>query len=170
MTEQDWADRHVERWRNHWLDVPFDDDTEAILVRMSRILHRLEMNSEKILRDTGIDRHIFQTLHYLIIRDTPGETSPGQLSRDLGISAAGMTGRLDILEQAGWIERVQDKGDRRRVTVKATQAGIDVWRGAMRNRGRDDDSLLGVLTTDERRQLATLLKKIALTIDDDPAS
>ena len=167
MGTQDWADRHVARWRDHWLDVPFDDDIEAILVRMSRILQRLDSSSHSMLKELGVDRHIFQTLHFLIIRETPGETSPGQLARDLGISAAGMTGRLDVLEQAGWIERIQDKEDRRRVTVKVTEPGIDVWRTAMRRRGNDDDSLLGVLSPEERNELATLLKKVALTIDED---
>ncbi len=167
MSTEDWADHHVARWRDHWLDVPFDDDTGAILVRMSRIIRHLEVGGRNALKDAGIDRHIFQTLHYLIVREPPGEASPGELARDLGISAAGMTGRLDVLEQAGWIQRIQDKSDRRRITVKAMPAGIEIWRSAMRRRREDDDNVLGVLTPSERGELAELLKKVAVRFDDE---
>ncbi len=50
-----------------------------------------------------------------MIRDTPGHASPSALAHDLGISNAGMTGRLDALEKAGWIQRRADADDRRRV-------------------------------------------------------
>lgn len=33
----DWADRHVARWRDHWIDVTFDDEVEAIAVRLDRL-------------------------------------------------------------------------------------------------------------------------------------
>jgi hypothetical protein len=37
VTEQDWADRHVARWRDHWIDVAFEDDVEAIVARIQRL-------------------------------------------------------------------------------------------------------------------------------------
>ena len=44
---QDWADRHVERWRDHWVDVTFDDDVEAIVVRMGRLVRHFRMSSTR---------------------------------------------------------------------------------------------------------------------------
>ena len=34
---EDWTDRHVARWRDHWIDVAFEDDVEAIVVRIGRL-------------------------------------------------------------------------------------------------------------------------------------
>ena len=58
-----------------------------------------------------------------MVRDTPGLASPSALAADLGISNAGMTGRLDTLEKAGWVQRSADADDRRRVSIEITRSG-----------------------------------------------
>ena len=39
---EDWTDRHVARWRDHWIDVAFEDDVEAIVVRIGRLKQLLQ--------------------------------------------------------------------------------------------------------------------------------
>ena len=73
-----------------------------------------------------------------------------------------MTGRLDGLEKAGWVQRTPSPDDRRRVVVEITRAGADVWRRAMALRGAQEEELVSVLTDKERAQLSRLLKKLAL--------
>lgn len=160
--EQDWADRHIERWRDHWIDVPFDDDVEAVVVRMGRLSRYFKQHPRAAIADLGLDEHEYETLHHLVIRDTPGHASPGALATDLGISGAGMTGRLDTLEAAGWVRRSPHPDDRRRVEVQITDAGMDLWRRAMAVRGRAEDEVLSVLSPDERAHLAALLKRMTL--------
>lgn len=165
MEQQDWADRHVERWRDHWIDISFDDDVEAITVRVAHVKKAFQEAKQEAARAVGLQDFEYDTLHVLMIRDTPGEASPKALADDLKISNPGMTGRLDSLEKAGWIQRRRDPADRRRVHVEATRAGVAIWRRAMALRGQREDDLLGALSAEERRTLADLLRRITLEIE-----
>jgi DNA-binding MarR family transcriptional regulator len=168
MDEQDWADRHVARWRDHWIDVSFEVDVEAIVVRCQRLVRHWKLASHEALTDLGLQDFEYETLHMLMIRDTPGQASPTRLAQDLGISGAGLTGRIDALEKAGWIQRQASAHDRRRVDIEVTKAGIAMWRRAMAGRGRAEDEVVHVLDDEERATLSRLLKKMTLLIDDDP--
>ncbi len=162
MSDTDWTDRHVARWRDHWIDVQFDDQVEGIVVRIGRLGRFLKKTMEVAVAEVGLQEFEYQTLHSLMIRDTPGIASPTDLADDLGVSGAGMTGRLDGLERAGWVQRTSSPDDRRRVVVEITRAGADIWRRAMALRGSQEDEMVGVLSDRERAQLNKLLKKMTL--------
>ncbi|MDF1603545.1 MarR family transcriptional regulator [Nocardioides sp. YIM 152315] len=162
---EDWADRHVARWRDHWVDVTFEDDVEAIVVRIDRLKRYFRLSTQQVLSELGLQDFEYETLHHLMIRDTPGSASPSTLAADLGISNAGMTGRLDALERAGWIQRHADPDDRRRVAVEVTRSGATAWRRAMDLRGRAEDEVVHALDADERATLAALLKKMTLATE-----
>lgn len=165
----DWADRHVARWRDHWLGVDFDDGVEAIVVRLGRLARHLRVVNQRALAEVGLQDFEYQTLHLLMVRDTPGKASPSALAADLGISNAGMTGRLDALEKAGWLERRVDPDDRRRVAVEVTPAGLDRWRQAMALTGRAEEDLVRTLSAEERAALAVLLRRLTLKVEADDA-
>jgi DNA-binding MarR family transcriptional regulator len=162
---QDFADRHVARWRNHWIDTPFDDEIEAATVRLARIFRYLRDSKHAAAAAVGLQSFEYETLHLLMIRDTPGHASPRALADDLGVSPAGMTGRLDTLEKAGYLKRTPSSTDRRSVHIEATSAGVDVWRRAMALRGRDEQELLGTLSGPELIRLNRLLKKLTTVIE-----
>jgi DNA-binding MarR family transcriptional regulator len=162
---EDWADRHVARWRDHWIDVSFEDDVEAIVVRIDRLKRYFKLTKHHALAEVGLQDFEYETLHQLMIRDTPGQASPSALAADLGISNAGMTGRLDALEKAGWIQRSADADDRRRVAIEITRSGAAIWRRAMELRGRAEDEVVHALDVDERAALAALLKKMTLVTE-----
>jgi DNA-binding MarR family transcriptional regulator len=162
----DWADRHVARWRDHWIDVEFDDEVEAITVRIGRITRHFRRAKQEAVAAAGLQESEYDTLHHLMIRDTPGQANPSDLAEDLEMSNAGMTGRLDALERAGWIQRRTSPADRRRVHVEVTRAGVEVWRRAMGLRGRAEDELIGELSAEERTELARLLKKLTLRLEE----
>lgn len=166
----DWADRHVARWRDHWIDVPFDDDIEAIVVRMGKLVRHFKAATQEAVAEVGLQDFEYETLHLLVVRDTPGHASPSALAADLGISNAGMTGRLDALERAGWIQRKADADDRRRVGIEVTRSGMDVWRRAMALRGRAEEDVLRTLPAAERARLAQLLKVLTLQVEADEDS
>jgi DNA-binding MarR family transcriptional regulator len=163
--DEDWADRHVARWRDHWIDVAFDDDVETIVARIGRLKQHFRLTTQRALVEVGLQDFEYDTLHQLMIRDTPGLASPSALAADLGISNAGMTGRLDALERAGWIQRSADPDDRRRVSIEITRSGAAIWRRAMDLRGRAEDEVVHALDVDERATLAALLKKMTLVTE-----
>jgi DNA-binding MarR family transcriptional regulator len=165
---EDFADRHVARWRDHWIEIPFDDEVEAATVRFARIERWFREAKQRAALEVGLQDFEYDTLHMLMIRDTPGRATPRDLARDLGVSPAGMTGRLDGLEKAGWIQRTTSTADRRRVDVEATGAGVAVWRRAMALRGQAEEQLLGELTPTELRTLNRLLKKLTTAAERPP--
>lgn len=167
MEREDWADRHVARWRDHWIDITFEDDVEAIVVRIERLTKHFRSVKQEALTGAGLQDFEYDTLHMLMIRDTPGQASPSALAADLKISNAGMTGRLDALEKAGWIQRRASADDRRRVDIEITRAGAAVWRRAMELRGEGEDEVVHVLSARERATLAGLLKKMTLSVEAD---
>ena len=162
MAEIDWTDRHVARWRAHWVDIHFDDEVEGIVTRVGRLQRYLKGTIQTAVAEVGIQDFEYETLHSLMIRDTPGTASPTDLADDVGVSGAGMTSRLDGLERAGWVQRTASPDDRRRVVVEITREGADVWRRAMAQRGAQEEEMVAVLTARERAQLNRLLKKLTL--------
>ena len=162
---EDAVDRHVARWRDHWVDIAFDDTVEAIVTRMGRIMRHLKDAGRDSVAEVGLEWFEYDTLHNLMISDTPGIASPSELAEQTGVSAAGMTGRLDTLEKAGYLNRRAVEGDRRRVKVEATAKGIAVWRRAITARGNTEEDLVAVLDDDERDRLAATLKKLTLAIE-----
>ena len=161
----DSADRHVARWRDHWVDVTFDDAVEAMTVRISVLSRFFRRSKQRASSEAGLQEFEYDTLHRLMIRDTPGRASPTDLAEAADVSAAGMTGRLDSLERAGYIQRVPSKADRRRVDIEATKSGIAVWRRAMALRGDAEEELATALTPRELATLNRLLKKLVLHIE-----
>lgn len=162
---EDWTDRHVMRWKDHWLDLDFDEQVEGMFVRIIRIARHLRSEKQRAVAEVGLADFEYDTLHVLMIRDTPGSASPTELAEELGVSGAGMTGRLDGLEDAGWIRRIPSVEDRRRVIVEVTKAGIDIWKRAMDLRGRTEDDLAAALSERERATLNRLLKKVTVRLE-----
>ena len=161
----DFADRHVTRWQNHWVEISFDPAVEAATVRLGRVVRYFNHTTQVALAEVGLQSFEYETLHTLMIRDTPGRASPRSLAHDLGVSPAGMTKRLDSLEKAGYLKRTPSVTDRRRVHVEATAVGVTVWRQAMGLRGRAEDALFGTLTGGELSSFNRVLKKLTVAAE-----
>jgi len=163
---KDEADLHVERWRDHWvLDKGFDDAIEAMTVRIGSIGRWFKVTTKAAVAQVGLQDFEYETLHALMIRDTPGRASPGELAQEMGVSNAGVSGRLEGLEKKGWLKRMPGVDDRRRVEVEATREGLRIWREAMELRGSAENELAHVLTPRELATLNRLLKKMTLHVE-----
>ena len=163
---KDEADLHVERWRDHWvLDKGFDDDIEAMTVRIGTISRWFKTVTKDAAARVDLQDFEYNTLHALMIRDTPGRASPGELAQEMGVSNAGVTGRLDSMEKKGWLKRMPGVDDRRRVEVEATREGLRIWREAMALRGSAEHEIAQVLTPRELATLNRLLKKMTTHIE-----
>jgi DNA-binding MarR family transcriptional regulator len=69
-----------------------------------------------------------------------GPKSAGELSEGTGLSSAATTTLIDRLERKGFVERVRDPVDRRRVLVEMTPQGRDrIWQyyGPVANEGNE---------------------------------
>jgi len=61
-------------------------------------------------------------LNCLNILALTGSMTAGELARETGLTTASITGVLDRLEEAGFVRRERDPGDRRRVIVRLDAA------------------------------------------------
>lgn len=163
---KDRTDLHVERWRDHWIDISFDDEVEAMVTRIGELDLFFTRAKKAALTDVGLQDFEYDTLHRLMIRDTPGRASPGDLARDLSVSGAGITGRLDGLEGRGFLKRTPAADDRRRIDIEVTKEGAAIWRRAMALRGTAEEELAGALSPKELATLNRLLKKLTLYVEE----
>ncbi|MEU7826200.1 MarR family transcriptional regulator [Catellatospora sp. NPDC049133] len=161
MEPRDSVDAHVARWLPVLPDL--DPDIEAAVTRMKKLSHHLRRVREQSLVDFDLQRHEFDTLHSLAGRG--GRAAPSELAGDLAMAPATITGRLDGLEQRGFIRRTPSAADRRRVDIELTESGRAAWLGAMDVLGHEEYRLLGALNAAERRTLADLLRRVMLAAE-----
>ncbi len=96
----------------------------------------------------------------------PHRLSPTQLLKGLMLSSAGMTGRLDRLEERGLVERHRDPGDRRAVLVELTEKGRELVDAAVAANTRAERGLLDGLGEREAKSLARLLQRLLARLED----
>ena len=91
-----------------------------------------------------------------------GECRVTALADDLGVPPSTVTGMMDRLVEAGWLERERDPGDRRAVVMKGTPALAELVRGLKHEGSRTlEKALRGVPETVRNRlgeDLATVLE------------
>lgn len=158
----DSVDRHIARWRGK---APFDDRVEEIITRIQMLDRHVRRLKDRALAETGLQAHEFETLHRLVSRGEPWRATPSELAAELAISPAGMTGRLDGLEESGLIRRIRSKEDRRRVDVELTDLGRSRWIAAMRLRGVAETAMVDPLSGPEQDTLNALLKRLLLNVE-----
>jgi DNA-binding MarR family transcriptional regulator len=81
------------------------------------------------------------------------------ISDTLGLDASDVVGVLDILEEAGMVQRRRDPVDRRRHAVVLTEPGETAARRFAALRAEATDRVLAGLDDDERRQLVDLIDR-----------
>ena len=85
--------------------------------------------------------------------------SQREISDHLGLDASDVVGVVDILENAGMVQRRRDPQDRRRHAVVLTEKGERAAHHFEVLRARAEARALGALEPDERQQLADLLNR-----------
>ncbi|SEF68037.1 DNA-binding transcriptional regulator, MarR family [Nonomuraea solani] len=154
---EDSVDRHLARWRGK---APFDERVEAVVTRMQFLVKHLVHTKEAALAAVGMQDFEFETLHRLVARG--GAATPSELAKDLLLSPAGMTGRLDTLERSELVRRVRGTEDRRRVDVEITSKGHDLWMEAMGIRAEAEASVVSALSPADQDLLDGLLRQLLL--------
>src|SRR5438270_12667176 len=131
-----------------------------VTARISRLGQHIARRQEEAFGAFGLNRGEVGVLGALRLAGPKQQLSPTRLFKGLMLSSAGMTSRLDRLERRGYVTRKPDPDDRRRVLVRLTDAGREVLdAAASANTGRET-GMLGHLTGQEQKTLATLLKKL----------
>ena len=156
---EDAVDLHVRRWAG-WDDIHFDPDVEAVVTRIAHLDGYLSRTTATAVREVGLEKQDYGTLHALLIRDTPGYATTGELAEGARVSNASMTARVDRLVRLGLVRRHPSEDDRRVIHVEVTDRGFATWKTAMALRGAAEDALLADLSAADVKRLSGLLRKV----------
>ncbi|HET6987465.1 MAG TPA: MarR family transcriptional regulator [Kribbella sp.] len=156
-------DEHVDLWSEEWPEL--DRRVEGISVRLQALARYLDRHRDAVLAEFGMQWWEFKTLHMLRRGGTPYQATPGELAKQLGMSAAALTNRLDALERRGYVERSHDRDDRRKVVATLTRSGHEIWERGIGQIQRVEQDLIHHLPSSDRIRLEALLRRLLLATE-----
>ena len=153
-----------------WSLVAPDVDLQGygIVVRLIRAGRLMEASLDQIADNHGFDVHGDYEVLAALRRSHPTPLRPQDLADRVMISAPGMTGRLDRLENAGLITRTPHPTDRRSTLISITPSGIQHTDQTFRSIVDEADRLLDGFPTTRRRRLTQELRELLIILGDTP--
>ncbi len=94
--------------------------------------------------------------------------TPGELTRELLVTAGNVTGIVDRLVRLGLVERMPVPEDRRAVRVRLTERGRRLMQRAIPRHRRDLEVILGAVPASDLARLRDLLGRVAQALEDRP--
>ncbi|MET7393812.1 MarR family transcriptional regulator [Dactylosporangium sp. NPDC005572] len=156
MTTSDGVDLLIAQWRRERPDL--DLSAMETFGRLGRLFTHLGRAVDETFIRFGLQRGEYDVLATL--RRGGGPLTPSTLADSLMLSRAGMTSRLDRLEELGLVQRVANREDRRSMYVTLTDEGRRLTDEVTTAHVANETELLSDLTPTERRHLDTIARKL----------
>ena len=163
MEERDLVDDLVAQWRRARPDL--DPSPMAVVFRIKRLARLFERATAGNFAAHGLDPSEFSVLATLRRTAPPHRMSAGQLAHALTLATGSTTNRIDRLEAAGLVRRLDDPDDRRGVLVELTALGLRRVEQAVEHHLAVERELLAPLTETQQAQLVNLLRKLVVAAD-----
>lgn len=163
--EEDRLDRLSRKWSQTRSDM--DITPWQVWGRITRINDIFLHSLSKLLIQHGLNYSELQTLGALILSGPPFEAKPNAISRHNLLTSGGMTNVLTRMEKKGLITRRKDPSDKRGVIVSVTERGLDVFDKVIIKENAIEHRLLDGISEAERADVARVLRKILLEIDEE---
>jgi DNA-binding MarR family transcriptional regulator len=109
-------------------------------------------------------------VHAVVWLGRDGLLTMGELARLVGITEKTITGLVDRLEEAGYLERVRDQGDRRVVRARLTPKGEGAYRELDGHLREKLTRLLGLLDAADRKALYRIVEKLSHRLEAEAAA
>ena len=135
--------------------------------RILRIQFLAGARIRRQLQRHGIDAGGFDVLATLRRAGSPHRMTPTGLYKELVLTSGAMTNRIDVLEQAGLVQRHPDPADRRGTLIELTKEGMALVDRAMKEHMEGEAAMAAHLTKEEQRDLAGLLQKLLIGMEGD---
>jgi DNA-binding MarR family transcriptional regulator len=138
-----------------------DIDPEKVKDGISLLdLHReIEMLSEIKASMQGLSARQIETLE-AIFHHPDRSLTPARLADQIHLTRSAMTSNLDSLQHKGYLKRASHPKDRRMILITLTQKGVDFCHKNLPRRYHDIQSVMGVLSSEERQQLQDFYGRI----------
>ena len=168
MGQKDWTDALLDDFAA--LQPRRDMEPYQVTARLSRVALHVARVQEESFGRYGLNRGEVGVLAALRFAGPKQQLSPTRLFKGLMLSSAGITSRLDRLEQRGYVKRSRHPEDRRGVLVELTDSGRHVLEMAVNADTARERDLMAGLNAAERKALAALLKKLLSSLEPDGAA
>lgn len=152
----DHVDEILAQWRKERPDL--DVAPMGLIGRMKRLTQVLSREMEKTWSEFDLNAASFDVLATLRRSGPPFRLSPAGLIASTMVTSGTMTNRIDQLEKAGLVERVQNPDDGRSFLISLTDEGFRVIDAAVAEHVKAQGRLVSGLSVQERRQLDELLR------------
>jgi DNA-binding MarR family transcriptional regulator len=167
VAKKDWTDALLDDFAA--LQPRQDMEPYEVTARLSRIALHVARVQEESFGRYGLNRGEVGVLAALRFAGPKQQLSPTRLFKGLMLSSAGITSRLDRLEERGYVKRSRHPDDRRGVLVELTDSGRHVLEMAVRADTARERELMAGLNAAERKSLAALLKKLLSSLEPNSA-
>jgi DNA-binding MarR family transcriptional regulator len=158
----------IDELQSDWRVQRPDLDAEAmgVVLRIQRLAKMLGEQAADCLRDYDLQWWQYDVLSALRRRGKPYRMAATELAETTRLTSGAMTNRIDRLEDAGLVRRLEDPKDRRRVLVQLSRRGLRVVEDATEARFQAATEALQDLDQRKRAQLSNLLRLVLLAQDD----
>lgn len=156
-------DAAVAPWVNAFPEI--DRWLLEFLIAIPLLTIRINRDSDEVLSDFNLTLTGWMTLVALRRSGDSQRLSPGELSRAVALSSAGMTAQLDQLESTDLVQRSPHPDDRRGIHVTLTRAGQKLVDRTYPPYLAVHERLLGSLPSRDREALGSLLRKTLLSLE-----
>jgi len=160
----DPVDAILGQWRRERPDL--DASPMGVMGRVARLSKHLDRSIQDTVSEFGLNPGEFDVLATLRRSGSPYQLSPTDLFNALMVTSGTMTHRIDRLEQADFVKRIPDPGDRRGTLIQITPKGFDVIEKAVDAHVANGHRLLAPLAEAERQTLAQLLRKLLISFEE----
>ncbi|WP_424212588.1 MarR family winged helix-turn-helix transcriptional regulator [Streptomyces sp. BI20] len=151
-------DEQIAAYQREFQDL--DPQVEKVVSALSRLNRRMNVAYGRQTSALGISNAEWEVLKALVLSGAPYRMGPSELAKQLGLTPAAMTHRIDRMTSEGLVTRERDEANRVRVIVGLTDEGRSKWLEAMRMASVFEEDLLQDLSTPERALLGDILGRL----------
>lgn len=158
----DYVDLIIDQWNKE------DPDLDASPLHIFGRIHRLYLMYNQAISDTfqeyGINSAGFDVLASLKRAGRDHHLTPTELAEYALVTSGGISLRLNRLEDAGLVERIREKADRRSVHVRLTDHGRTLISEVANIHFEREAQMMTLLSDDDKKQLTELLRKLGASV------
>ena len=136
----------------------FDVEANRLLSTLVRAANLLvaDLDSE-VWRPFGVSYAGFRVIFAVWVM---GPLEPRAISQLASVSRATVSAVINTLERDGYVARTRESADRRLVTVRLTEKGLQLWRDSFEHHNARERRWAAALTPAECETMVTLLDKL----------
>ncbi|WP_405616800.1 MarR family transcriptional regulator [Streptomyces sp. NBC_01511] len=162
----DAVDGVIERWAAIRPDL--DTTPVGVVLRIFRASRLLEQGIKGYFEANGLEPGEYDVLATLLRAGDSSALRMSDLAGAAMISPGALTNRIDRLVAKGLVTRATDPDNRRLVRTTLTDEGRRLADGLIEGHIANELDLVQALTPNERAQLAHLMRKLLLSLEDSP--